>query len=449
MNARYFLIAICIVLFQLTGSTQALHVQIERTAEGNWQLMRGGQPYYIKGVGGHTQLDKAVSIGANSIRTWSTDDAGAILDAAEAHGLTVMLGLWVQHERHGFDYDDSAKVRAQLDYFTTLVQKYKDHPALLMWGVGNEVDLAYTNTRVWYAVNDIAEMIHRIDPAHPTITVTAGLDPEEVRLIKERAPAIDIYGVNTYGDIDGVRGNIRNYGWDGPYIITEWGPNGHWEVAKTQWAAPVEQSSTEKANSYYQRYRSAIAGDTAQCIGSYVFLWGFKQETTSTWYGLFSDNGASSEAVDMLHLLWRGRPPKNRAPILDSAYLEGHIKGADMLIAGNTRAHAQVFVHEPDGDRLHYVWEVVPESQDIRSGGDAESRPPALNNIFGNKKGNAFSFRTPKTEGAYRLFIYTYDRKGHYAYTNIPFYVTPSDPENPDQPFIQFKKQSLLDAHED
>lgn len=116
--------------------------------------------------------------------------------------MTVMLGLWVQHERHGFDYDNESKVKAQLDYFTEVVKTYKDHPALLLWGVGNEVDLFYSNTKVWNAIEDIAAMIHQIDPNHPTSTVTAGLDPAEVRLIMANAPSIDIYGINTYGDIE-------------------------------------------------------------------------------------------------------------------------------------------------------------------------------------------------------------------------------------------------------
>ena len=44
-------------------------------------------------------------------------------------------------KRYGFDYDNESKVKAQLDYFTEVVKTYKDHPALLLWGVGNEVDL--------------------------------------------------------------------------------------------------------------------------------------------------------------------------------------------------------------------------------------------------------------------------------------------------------------------
>lgn len=438
---------ICVLVLCLLHSTIShaqsgvIPVTLQQNVDGTWQLMREGKPYYIQGVGGQTELEKAKEIGANTIRTWSTDNAGEVLDAAYKQGLTVMLGLWAQHERHGFNYDDTTKVRAQLNYFTEVVQQYKDHPALLLWGIGNEVDLFYTNTNVWYAINDIAEMIHRIDPNHPTSTVTAGLDPAEVKLINERAPAIDIYGVNTYGDIGNVKEKIKQYGWNGPYMITEWGPNGHWEVEKTIWKAPIEQSSTEKAQSYRERYTSAILGDKPQCIGSFVFLWGFKQETTSTWYGMFDENGASSEAVDVLAEYWNPTALTNTAPSLDSARLDGKMKGESILFEPDTRTQAIVYCRDKENDKLKYVWEVVPESRDIKAGGDAESRPTALKGIKGRKKLNTFSFLAPQEEGAYRLFIYVYDGNNHYAYCNIPFYVKDSSTVKPKP--LSFKKQQL------
>ncbi|MBY0423997.1 MAG: hypothetical protein K2Q22_00035, partial [Cytophagales bacterium] len=172
---------------------------------GQWQLMRNGEPYFIKGAGGTVFMDRVKAYGGNSVRTWGDDNAGAILDSAYKYGLTVMLGLWLGHERHGFDYDNKEAVKMQTLRFKETVLKYKDHPALLLWGIGNEVDLFYTNTNVWYAVQEIAKMVHELDPNHPTSTVTAGLDTLETRLIMERCPDIDIYGVNTYGDIGGVR----------------------------------------------------------------------------------------------------------------------------------------------------------------------------------------------------------------------------------------------------
>lgn len=422
---------------------QAVPVTLQMDADGNWQLYRNGQPYYVKGVGGKVELETAVAIGANSIRTWGSEDAAEVLDMAQEQGLTVLMGLWLQHERHGFDYNNAEKVKQQLEHFTQVVEQYKNHPALLAWGVGNEVDLFYTNTNVWYAVNDIAKMIHRVDPNHPTMTITAGLDTTETRLIMERAPEIDIYGINTYGDIVNVAKQLRTTKWNKPYMITEWGPNGHWEVQKTMWGVPVEQSSLEKANSYKERYTNFIAGDPKLCIGSYVFLWGQKQETTATWYGLFDEKGLSSQAVDELARIWTGKEPENTAPVLTHADLNGKQKGDSILITPYSASVANAIATDLNGDKLKYVWEVVYESTDIKAGGDKESKPAAIKGLGMKVKGNTVKFKAPKQEGAYRLYLYIYDNNGHYAYQNIPFYVLPSSGSDEGGPVATFKHQTL------
>jgi len=427
----------------LSVQAQVVKVEVKQAADGTWQLYRGGQPYYVKGAGGSTHLDKLVEIGGNSFRTWSADDAEEILDEAQRRGLTVMMGLWVGHERHGFDYDNEAAVAAQLERFRKIVLRIKDHPALLLWGIGNEVDLFYSNTKVWYAVNDIAKMIHELDPNHPTCTVTAGLDSLEVALIKERAPHIDIYGINTYGDLPKVKENLRNFGWDGPYLITEWGPNGHWEVAKTSWNAPLEQSSDEKARSYRERYANDILADAKYCIGSYVFLWGFKQETTSTWYGLFLDSGEASPALDELEYHWRGRYPENRSPVLASATLNGQAKGEDIYLTAEELFDAVVEVSDPNNDKLEFKWEILRESTDTKAGGDAETRPEGMRGLIRSKKGSSMRFRAPSEEGPYRLFIYVFDGNGHVAYTNLPFYVTPRPRDAEQSQIVKFKAVTM------
>lgn len=423
--------------------SQAIKVSVQQNAEGKWGLIRGGRSYYVKGGGGHVQLDKLVEIGGNSIRTWSTDNAKQILDEAHEKGLTVMMGLWVQHERHGFDYNDADKVAAQLEGFRRVVTELKDHPALLLWGVGNEVDLFYSNTNVWYAVNDIAKMIHEVDPNHPTCTVTAGLDKEEVKLIKERAPEIDIYGVNTYGDLSKVKDNIRSWGWTGPYMITEWGPNGHWEVQKTKWGAPIEQSSTEKANSYERRYMDYIDADAQMCIGSYVFLWGQKQETTSTWYGLFSEKGQSCEAIDRLQKIWTGEFADNICPSINFLKINAQRKEDNITIAAEETFEVYADCADRDEDRLKFKWLIIPESTDIKAGGDAETAPlPVLNSVV-RKKGKTAFLRAPAKEGSYRLFLVITDGHNHYAYENIPFYVVAREPGAEPSRAIRFKKLSL------
>jgi hypothetical protein len=79
------------------------------------------------------------------------------------------------------------------------------------------------------------------------------------------------------------------------------------------WPAPIEQTSGNKTKTIRKGYEAAIqpGGD---CWGGYVFLWGQKQEATSTWFGLFTEQGESTAVVDLMHELWKGKPPSERAP---------------------------------------------------------------------------------------------------------------------------------------
>ncbi len=413
------------LVFPLFAQMQAGPIKVEiKEVNGKWQLYRGGEPYYVNGVGGQTYLDRAKAYGANSVRTWGAADAARVLDEAHAKGLTVLFGLWVGQERQGFDYNDAKAVKAQLEQFRAVVQAYKDHPAVLMWGIGNENDLFYSDFKVWNAIDDIAKMVHDEDPNHPTMTVTAGLDVAEVQLIKERAPNIDIYGINTYGGLIGIDKEIRAYGWQGPYMITEWGPDGHWEVAKTAWGVPIEQSSTEKAQFYQKRYEKGIKADAEKCIGSYVFLWGQKQETTPTWYGLFLPDGTETAVMDVLEYEWSGKWPANRSPELKSLTINGKKAQESVYVQAGQPINVTAMVKDLDGDALEYKWELLPESTDIRSGGDAESKPEPVDiKVIANLEEGVMEIRAPKKTGAYRMFVYAYDGHGNAATANIPFYV--------------------------
>ena len=91
-------------------------------------------------------------------------------------------------------------------------------------------------------------MIKRLDPNHPTMTVTAGIDVAEVAMIKEFCPSIDILGINTYGGIGALSDQVRKYGWEKPYMVTEWGPYGHWESPMVSWGKQLRQIALKKQN---------------------------------------------------------------------------------------------------------------------------------------------------------------------------------------------------------
>ncbi|MDP4684423.1 MAG: hypothetical protein NWS40_07020 [Crocinitomicaceae bacterium] len=425
-----------------------LHAQVRKVTitkeSSKWQLRVNNEPFYIRGAGGTVQMDAVIACGGNTIRTWGIENAQTILDQAEKKGLKVMLGLWVQHERHGFDYNDPEKIKNQLEGFRIAVRKYKDHPALLMWGVGNEYELEYSNTKVWAAVNDIAKMVHEEDKNHPTSTVTAGTNAEKLNFVQTVLTEIDIYGINTYGDIESVKGVLTNGNYTGAYMITEWGPNGHWESPKTIWGMSVEQTSTEKAAVYLKRYQTCIAADSAQCIGSFAFLWGQKQEYTSTWYGLFSDEGIPTEAIDELTFCWSGAYPQNRSPRVDSMQFDNHKLLANCIVASNSMHSFRVFAKDLNQDKLSYSWELYPESTDLKSGGDAEMKPPLINGRLKGKNQEKVNLKAPVKEGRYRLFVRISDGE-KLAYMNIPFYVEPGN----ENERIHFKEQTLKSFDEE
>lgn len=397
---------------------QVVPVEIVKTESG-YELLRGGEPYYIKGVGGLDYLEKAKEYGANSFRTWSTENAKDYLDKAQNLGMTVCLGFWAQHERHGFDWSNEIAVKLQLEAFAKIVDEVKDHPALLMWAVGNEVDLFYSNFDVWKHINDIALMIKDKDPNHPVTTVTAGLDVAEVKLIQKYAPELDLLGINTYGGLGFALESLPYYGWDKPYIITEWGPNGHWESPTTDWGIPIEQTSTEKAKSYKDRYEKIFANND-NCLGSYVFLWGFKQETTSSWYGLFLKDGTQTSVMDVLIEKWSGKSPKNLAPDINNFTINNKNAYQSVKVDKRSAMHVSVDAFDPNDDRLNYHVEIVPESTDTKAGGDYEQAPTAVFDDVFNK--STFKIKAPSKSGRYRLFVVVKDgEKG--ATANIPFLV--------------------------
>lgn len=389
----------------------------------NYQLIRGGQPYFIKGAGGTSYTERLAECGGNSIRTWDSRNGEEVLNKAAKLGLTVTMGLNVARERHGFNYDDSTAVKQQLERLRDQVRKYRKYPALLIWGIGNEVNLNYKNPKVWDAVNEIARMIHQEDPNHPATTMLAGVNKRDIDYIKSKCTELDLLAVQVYGGLAGVPQELKSAGWEGPYMVTEWGPTGHWEGLQTSWRASIEETSSEKAAVYKSRYEYSMERDKARCLGSYVFLWGQKQERTPTWYGLFTEKGEASEVVDVMQFLWSGQWPKNQAPHIYSLQLDNRKATDNIVLKPGNSYQVLVTAFDPNNDKLEFSWELLEEATKLGEGGDHEERPSRIeNSVMNNTNGKAI-LKAPSKEGAYRLFVYVRDGNTKVATANIPFYI--------------------------
>ena len=400
---------------------QPVPVEIQKTATG-WQLLRGGEPYFVRGAGGDVyKLDLLQSLGANAIRTWGVGD-GSVLDEAHARGMTVLLCLDIAPERLGFDYDDTDAVNAQLERARLAVRQYKNHPALLGWMIGNELNLMHTNPKVWDAVNDISKMIHEEDGLHPTTTALAGLGEDTYSLIQTRAPDLDFLSTQVYGMLTVLHEHVASIGVEMPIMVTEWGTVGHWELPQTDWGAPLELTSTEKAAHYLKGYELAIAPFPDQVLGSFVFLWGQKQERTPTWYGMFTLNGEITEPVDAAQKLWSGQWPENRAPYIDGLFLDDQAASESVLLKAGAAYPILVEAGDIDSERLSIEWVVMEESQAKEIGGDREVIPATLQGLVASASAETI-LSAPDAPGAYRLFVYVRDPEGKVAHANLPFKV--------------------------
>jgi hypothetical protein len=398
-----------------------------REVDGRWRLYVNQQPFFIKGAGlEFGDQEKLAAAGGNSFRTWRTENGREsgqqVLDRALKNGLFVTMGLDVGQERRGFDYSDTNAVARQLADIKAQVLKFKDHPALLMWDIGNELNFEAHNPKVWDAVNGISKMIHQIDPNHPTTTSLAGISKDLVDQIRSRAPDLDLLCFQSYADIVNLPRELRESGWAGPYAVTEWGATGHWECGRTSWGAPIEDDSSVKAGFYLKRYESAIASDTKNCLGSYVFLWGQKQERTPTWYGMFLADGETTEAVDVMQFVWTGHWPEIRCPQLKGLWLDGKTACQNVHLTSGQSCTAKVVVQSPGKSPLTYSWEIMEESDAHSTGGDFESRPRSLPGLVSPGADGEARLKAPGKPGAYRLFAYVHDNNGRAAYANIPFY---------------------------
>ncbi len=405
-------------------------VRIARQDKG-WQLLVNGQPYFVKGavVGQGGSLDVLQQSGANSIRTHAGN-----LDEAQRRGFSALVGLPLGNPRHGFDYSDTGKVEQQFNKAREIVRKFRDHPALLFWNLGNEPEIHTTPAErvpLWREANRLAEMVKREDPNHPVMVVIGGQYADMLHELNEHCPALDLVGLNSYAQMMKLPEEIAQEGWTRPYVVTEFGPRGHWQVPKTPWGMPIEDDAEAKADFYRRAYEHSVAGQPA-CLGSYVFYWAHKQEKTHTWYGMFMPDGSRTPAIDTMTFLWSGSWPVNRCPRLGPGKL--HVTGPDgdaparpgVFVPG-ARLACVVDVSDPDGDRLRITWELRPDVADNpKVGGDWEPAVEPLPDVViaTEQEGRRAEIQLPATPGKYRLFVYAHDDCGNATTANMPLLTT-------------------------
>ena len=326
--------------------------------EGAWTLRRDGQPYFVRGAGGVGDLAEFAACGGNSIRTWGADRAAETLNGAAKHGVTVTIGFWLAHQNEGADYANPDWCAHVTESVLSVVRANRNHSALLMWALGNEMELGVADEdALWRYLNDLAKAVKAIDPTHPVGTVVAEVWPQKVEKMMRLAPELDWVGINSYGGARDVGSRWREMGGRRPYLLTEFGPPGPTELGLNDFGSPREWTSTAKADWYELIYRANMAADAGTwCLGSYAFIWGYKVEGTPTWFGMHLPEGDKLAAAERMQTLWGVKPLSNHVPTIQPLKLS-----SDVLDGTNATLVASASAADADGDGISYEWFVLPE----------------------------------------------------------------------------------------
>lgn len=409
-----------------SGATLKRKVHITES-KGKFRIYKNGKPFIIKGAGGTSQFHQLSKSGGNTLRVWDTTNLSVVLDSAQANNLSVIVGLPVHDNRFLSFYDNESDVEKQFQQIKQAVNKYKHHPALLMWCLGNELNFS---TRITYlnfykSFNDLTDMIHQDDPDHPVTTALLNFNRTHILNLSLRCN-LDLLSFNLFGGLGTLKAKIKDFSWlwDGPYLLTEWGIDGAWSGREqTAWGAYIEDTSHKKAEIYYDRYLKNIPHDDPRFLGSCVFFWGHKQEGTHTWFSMFDETGAASEAVDVMQLVWSGKRSGKTFPNIDYMLLNKKGTRSNVIVSANSKITAELILSNDNKGFKRILWEVYPEDWYRKNGRSQELKLTPLAKHSYNNRVTKVTLQSPAREGPYRIFAKIYDQNGTFATCNTPFYV--------------------------
>jgi exo-beta-1,3-glucanase (GH17 family) len=308
--------------------------------DNQWSFYIDDKPIEVKGVTfgydddveNYEQYFKDLKyLGVNTIRTWGIgENTGKLLDVAHTHNIKVMLGIWMRHGKPGMEADDSFDYlndtkgkEAMYENAISSVEQYKNHPAVLAWGVGNEVYLntATDEEKIAYSklLERICSTIKTIDTTHPIASIEAWIFG--VKWWEKYVPSLDVYGINVYGaGANVLPEELKKNGATKPYVITEFGVRGEWEIDEDQNNVKPEPGDAEKYETIVKGYNEWIK-PKPNCLGAYIFHYSTSDEFIGPWL-LTHFKGMTRPQYWAIREAYTGQLPVNNAPQIESFELE-------------------------------------------------------------------------------------------------------------------------------
>ncbi|WP_138434245.1 glycoside hydrolase family 2 TIM barrel-domain containing protein [Winogradskyella algicola] len=408
------------LLFLVYIFSLCVHGQtVVKKVDSVWTLEVDGKPFEIKGAtfgydndveNYDTYFKDLKFLGVNTIRTWATGkNTPQLLDAAEKYDIKVMVGIWMRHGRPGmedddrFDYlSDTEGMEAMYKNAIKTVETYKNHPAVLTWGVANEVylNMATDEEKLEYSkfLERVCSSIKKIDTNHPITSVEAwtfGLDWWE-----NYVPSIDIYGLNSYGPGAGLLQqelNKRNI--DKPYIVTEFGVTGEWDAQTDKNGVKIEPSDTEKYNAITEGYKNWIVNKPS-CLGVYVFHYSNGKDFGGVWLMTHFNNSLRPQYW-AIREAFTGNKPNNYVPRI------AEFKLPDAEYNSETWIPVDLQIEDIENEVLDISFHYNQRE------GSRRRRNQILPLKFRGNLEQGFEIQLPNEDGAIKVYVYAKDAFGN------------------------------------
>ena len=223
-----------------------------------------------------TDIQLMKEMGINTIKTYHdfgcTPEALTMLDEFYKNGIMVIMTV----DRANANSANAAAV----------VTYYKDHPAILMWLVGNEWDCNYYDREGWKgnleickdATESIAQLIKTIDTSRPVASSIGYTNITYMADIVSACPAVDIWGINIYIGAS-FRDFINEWKAEGitkPLFMSEMGADAFFTTpygTLNGYEDQEAQASFDK-RLWWELYDTLSADDPANvCLGGTFFEW--------------------------------------------------------------------------------------------------------------------------------------------------------------------------------
>ena len=392
------------------------------------------ESFRINGVcnAGAGDLDRLGRFGVNTIRGYtipSGEETRGLLDELHRRGMTLVVSEWMPHHgenkgRDGskWDFDYTARTDAMLANFIEKLEAIGDHPAILMWGFGNEVHL---DREYLEFVNLMSEAIHERHPLALTSLTMINAKPENIAAINRWAPDLDVIGVQSYSP-GAVRGAIRNMEehWGKPFYFSEFNGKGPWNFPKTEWGEALDEPVTQKVADLRACYDAIDSSPLI--LGSTVFTWGHFGVNRPTYFslllsedpngpgrrGALKDLMMTPQAEVLVERFATVDLLDNRAPVLSAVETAD---GARWLEAERAASvNVRLAATDADGDQVRlrcWVLDSKPNRARVASGpfeADGEGR---------------VRFPAPEAPGEYLIMAYAIDGNGGASASMIPLLV--------------------------